>query len=86
MIFLLLILFIALLIGYIGIVAANAKVKTERAPRVPMFTCDRHGTIPAKYAIPFDGMGALETPVLSCPMCYEDRMKEAMKTAGVKKA
>ncbi len=68
---------------YIALLALDAKVKTETAPRVPMFSCDKHGTMPAKYAVSFDGMGVLEEPQQVCPMCLEDRFKEARKNAGL---
>ena len=64
---------------YVWVTAMSAKMATERAPKVDMFSCDKHGAIPAKYAIPFDGMGVLEKPVLTCPFCFEDRGREAQK-------
>jgi hypothetical protein len=66
-----------LAVVYIAAVAYEAKHSTDNAPRQDMFTCEKHGLFPKKYAMQLTGI--TEEPILQCPFCFETRMKEARK-------
>ena len=65
-------------ISYLAWVTFRAWWEAKEAPRVDMFTCDKHGAIPSKDVIqvPMDDGGK---PYLQCPFCFEDAMKLADK-------
>jgi hypothetical protein len=60
---------------YIAGVVVSAKTETKEAPRTQMFTCDRHGAVPASCLIHLDV--GLENSVDYCPFCFNDKMKAA---------
>jgi hypothetical protein len=60
-------------------IVAMAYMGTAKAPRIPMYSCDKHGTFPEKYAVELDSIGITEAPIKLCPMCFEDRFREAKK-------
>lgn len=63
---------------YLVMVAVQAWYEVKDAPRVPMFLCDRHGAIPAKYTLKLN-TPVTEKPIEICPMCFEQKMKAAKK-------
>ena len=64
-------------VAYFVVVAYDAKHSTQASPREDMFTCDKHGVFAQKYALRLTGI--TEEPIAYCPMCAEDRFKEAKK-------
>lgn len=84
-IYLLLLIGIPAIIGaaYLGLVAYGAKHDTEDAPRQDMFVCDKHGLFPKKYAMQLTGV--TEEPILQCPMCMEDKFKQAKEHGHIKR-
>ena len=61
---------------YVGWMALRAWWEAKQAPKVDMFTCDKHGPIFAKdvMQIPMDDGGP---PYKQCPFCFEDTYKIA---------
>lgn len=51
-------------------IEAIAEVRVT--PRIPMFTCDKHGMMRQEHAM---DIGDLGQPLLMCPICYDERMK-----------
>lgn len=86
---------VRLVVGIIGLAALvywwlvrwEAKHEVTRAPREKMFECDKHGLFLEKYALQladdiikqFPDGHEERGPLLYCPMCYEQRIKEAQK-------
>lgn len=64
-----------LIIGYLVLVAYDARHATDTAPRTDMYTCDRHGLFPRKYALKLTGI--TEEPIEQCPMCLQLKFQEA---------
>jgi hypothetical protein len=80
------ILLIALIV--IGIAALHAYSETERAPRIPMFVCDKHGPMPKSstlklFDVPMDHLDdngkMVRKEILYCSICYEERIVDARK-------
>jgi hypothetical protein len=74
---LLITLLIMVVLVWLGFIVYDAKAHTTSAPRTEMFICQKHGTVPHKYLLKLDGLS--EIPIDYCPMCMEDRFREARK-------
>jgi len=82
---LILILLAATFLCYFCAVVVLAWVGTNHAPREEMFTCQKHGLFPAKYSLRLNTLGITHDDSMTmCPMCMEDRFREARKNAGLK--
>jgi hypothetical protein len=68
---------LVLLLAALWIFEAIQEARTEIAdsPRTEMITCDKHGLIPKRYTMHLEGV--TEQPIEVCPLCFEDRIKEA---------
>lgn len=61
----------------------SVKKEINAAPRLPMYTCDRHGPFPAKSClhieVPTADQHAGEAPLVvdMCPLCYAEKMHVA---------
>ena len=72
---------------YLVGVFVRARSSVAAAPRKPMFICDTHGALPESALLTlFDGDMEYESdgksvrgPIRSCPICFENKVKEAKK-------
>jgi hypothetical protein len=63
-------------------IIAEVKQEVSTAPRIPMFTCDKHGIFPAKngtvtISVPQEGAPDLLQEL--CIFCYDEKMKAVEK-------
>jgi hypothetical protein len=78
------------LLGMVGLyllwVWLEARSEVRNAPRKDMFTCDKHGIFPAKYALKTEllPLGEATENYKVCPMCLEDAERTARLRLGLK--
>jgi hypothetical protein len=77
---------IAVIAFYLVYVWLEARQMIRDTPRTPMFTCDKHGVFPAKWALKTDllPIGEEKEGYKVCPMCLEDAEKLAKQRMGLK--
>lgn len=81
---------VSILLGIVGLyllwVWLEARNEVRTAPRRDMFTCDKHGIFPAKYALKTEllPLGEEKDNYKVCPMCLEDAERTAKARLGLK--
>jgi hypothetical protein len=83
-----------LLVAYGMVIHLEAGKQIAKAPKDEMFICRKHGAIPKSSLVMIDindmdveySPGRVERAkqIPYCPLCFEDRTKEARVQAGVK--
>lgn len=76
---------LCVLVFYLCYVYLDARQSVRNTPRTPMFTCDRHGIFPAKWALKTDllPIGEEKDGYKVCPMCLEDAERLAKQRMGL---
>jgi hypothetical protein len=67
---------------YLLVLFVNARWEAKTSPRVPMFTCDKHGPVPESVLMHLEG--ATEKPIPYCPFCMHEKAKQ-IKEQGLPK-
>ena len=78
------VLFLALTVAvaYLLVLLVNARWEAKTSPRMPMFTCDKHGPIPESVLLHLEG--ATEKSIPYCPFCFSEKAKQ-FKEQGIPK-
>lgn len=66
-----------LIVIYLLCMVAAAFHEVKGQPRIPMFSCDKHGAVPVKYTLKLNVFS--DQPIEVCPLCFEDKMKAAKR-------
>ena len=69
-------------VAYLLVLLVNARWEAKTSPRVPMFTCDKHGPVPESVLMHLEG--ATEKPIPYCPFCMHEKAKQ-IKEQGIPK-